>query len=117
MWAAKCRCEVGERAGMSALPAKEVVFSENAVRWTCLTCRKQFWVKVATIFGLKRSGDLTALFMLHWIRYAMHTGLIEEMSGTLKAAKTLSATRCASYTSVKKDQRARARRQGHRVRV
>jgi transposase-like protein len=86
--------------------------------WTCLECRKQFSVKVGTIFedspiqlnkwlcamwliGNCKNGvssyeiarDLkvtqkTAWFMLHRIRYAMHHGTINKMSGTVEADET-----------------------------
>ena len=83
--------------------------------WTCLGCRKQFSVKVGTIFedspiGLDKwlsamwlladckngvssyevGRDLqvtqrTAWFMLHRIRYAQHHGTINKMTGTVEA--------------------------------
>jgi hypothetical protein len=83
--------------------------------WTCLACRKQFSVKVGTIFedsaiGLDKwltamwllatckngissyevARDLkvtqrTAWFMLQRIRHAMHTGSINKMTGTIEA--------------------------------
>ncbi len=86
--------------------------------WTCLECRKQFSVKVGTIFedspialnkwlcamwmiGNCKNGvssyeiarDLevtqkTAWFMLHRLRYAMHHGTINKMSGTVEADET-----------------------------
>ncbi len=86
--------------------------------WKCLDCQKQFSVKVGTIFedspvGLdkwlcamwlvanckngvssyKIARDLkvtqtTAWFMRHRIRYAMHTGSINKMSGTVEADET-----------------------------
>jgi len=86
--------------------------------WTCLECRKQFSVKVGTIvedspiqlnkwlcamwmIGNCKNGvssyeiakalqvtQKTAWFMLHRLRYAMHNGTINKMSGTVEAAET-----------------------------
>jgi transposase-like protein len=86
--------------------------------WTCLECRKQFSVKVGTIFedspiqlnkwlcamwmiGNCKNGvssyeiaralevtQKTAWFMLHRIRYAMHHGTINKMSGNVEADET-----------------------------
>ena len=83
---------------------KKVSFIKTRMLWTCLKCRKQFSVKVGTIFEdsaipldkwlvamwlianckngissyeLSRGVKVTqrsAWFMLHRIRYAMHTG-------------------------------------------
>ena len=97
---------------------KRVSFIQSRMLWTCLACRKQFSVKVGTIFedspiGLDKwlaamwlianckngissyevGRDLkvtqrTAWFMLHRIRYAMHNGTINKMSGTVEADET-----------------------------
>jgi len=86
--------------------------------WKCLDCKKQFSVKVGTIFedspiGLDKwmtamwmlanckngissyeiARDLkvtqkTAWFMLHRIRYAQHQGSINKMTGTVEADET-----------------------------
>ena len=86
--------------------------------WRCKACRKQFTVKVGTIFedsplGLDKwlpafwlelaskkdfsSYQLaraikvtqrTAWFMLHRIRYAMHHGTINKMTGEVEADET-----------------------------
>jgi transposase-like protein len=86
--------------------------------WTCLECRKQFSVKVGTIFedsavaldkwltamwmvGNCKNGissyevarhlkvtQRTAWFMLRRIRYAMHTGSIDKMTGAVEADET-----------------------------
>jgi hypothetical protein len=86
--------------------------------WKCLDCQKQFSVKVGTIFedspvGLDKwlcamwlvanckngvssyeiARDLkvtqtTAWFMLHRIRYAMHTGSINKLSGEVEVDET-----------------------------
>src|SRR6266478_4003810 len=98
--------------------SKRLSFLKTRLMWTCLECRKQFSVKVGTIFedsaiGLDKwlvgmwlvanckngissyelGKDLkvtqrTAWFMLHRIRYAMHTGSINKMSGTVEADET-----------------------------
>ena len=97
---------------------KRVSYVSTRCTWTCLACRKQFSVKVGTIFedspiplnkwlcamwmvGNCKNGvssyeiarDLkvtqkTAWFMLHRIRYAMHHGTINKMSGTVEADET-----------------------------
>src|SRR5580658_3063528 len=98
--------------------SKRLSFLKSRLMWTCLSCRKQFSVKVGTIFedsavplnkwltamwlvGNCKNGissyeiarDLqvtqrTAWFMIHRIRYAMHTGSINKMSGTVEADET-----------------------------
>jgi len=97
---------------------KRVSYVSTRCTWTCLACRKQFSVKVGTIFedspiqlnkwlcamwmiGNCKNGvssyeiarDLkvtqkTAWFMLHRLRYAMHHGTINKMSGTVEADET-----------------------------
>lgn len=97
---------------------KKLSFLETRLMWTCLGCRKQFSVKVGTIFedsaiGLDKwlcamwllanckngvssyeiAKDLqvtqkTAWFMLHRIRYAQHHGTINKMTGTVEADET-----------------------------
>ncbi len=97
---------------------KRLSFLKTRLMWKCLDCQKQFSVKVGTIFedspvGLDKwlcamwlvanckngvssyeiARDLkvtqtTAWFMLHRIRYAMHTGSINKMSGTVEADET-----------------------------
>jgi len=97
---------------------KKVSFIKTRMLWTCLKCRKQFSVKVSTIFedsAIKLDKWLTAMwlvanckngissyelardlevtqrtawFMLHRIRYAMHTGSINKMTGTVEADET-----------------------------
>src|SRR5712692_1086551 len=98
--------------------SKRLSFLKTRRTWTCLVCRKQFSVKVGTIFedspiGLDKwlcamwllanckngvssyevGRDLkvtqrTAWFMLHRIRYAQHTGTINKMTGTVEADET-----------------------------
>ncbi len=97
---------------------KRLSYVTTRYTWTCLACRKQFSVKVGTIFedspiqlnkwlcamwmiGNCKNGvssyeiarDLqvtqkTAWFMLHRLRYAMHHGTINKMSGTVEADET-----------------------------
>jgi transposase-like protein len=97
---------------------KKLSFLKTRLMWTCLTCRKQFSVKVGTIFedsaiplnkwltamwlvGNCKNGissyelarDLqvtqrTAWFMLQRIRHAMHTGSINKMTGEIEADET-----------------------------
>src|SRR5216684_8809101 len=97
---------------------KRLSFVWTRLTWTCLECRKQFSVKVGTIFedspiGLDKwltamwmlanckngvsSYEIaralevtqkTAWFMLHRIRYAMHHGTINKMTGTVEADET-----------------------------
>ena len=93
-------------------------FLKTRLMWKCLECRKQYSVKVGTIFedspiGLDKwlcamwmlanckngvsSYDVaralevtqkTAWFMLHRIRYAVHHGTINKMTGTVEADET-----------------------------
>lgn len=102
----------------SRCESKRLSFLETRLMWKCLDCQKQFSVKVGTIFedspvGLDKwlcamwlvanckngvssyeiARDLkvtqtTAWFMLHRIRYAMHTGSINKMTGTVEADET-----------------------------
>lgn len=97
---------------------KEVTFMASVQRWNCKGCRKQFSVKVGTIFedspiGLDKwlvgiwlivnakNGisscevaralgvtQKTAWFLLHRIRLAMKTGSIEKMDGTVEVDET-----------------------------
>jgi transposase-like protein len=98
--------------------SKRLSFLKTRLIWKCLDCRKQFSVKVGTIFedsavpldkwlvamwlvGNCKNGissyevakDLrvtqrTAWFMLHRIRHAQHTGSISKMSGKIEADET-----------------------------
>jgi transposase-like protein len=97
---------------------KRLSFLRTRLVWTCLECRKQFSVKVGTIFEdsaigldkwltamwmLANSKDgvssyevaralqvtqKTAWFMLHRIRFAQHHGTIDKMSGGVEADET-----------------------------
>jgi len=97
---------------------KKLSFLKTRLMWTCLACRKQFSVKVGTIFEdsaigldkwltamwllanckngvssyeIARALQITqksAWFMLQRIRFAQHTGSIRKMSGTVEADET-----------------------------
>ncbi len=97
---------------------KKLSFLKTRLMWTCLGCRKQFSVKVGTIFEDSAIGldkwlcamwmlanckngvssyevaralqvtQKTAWFMLHRIRYAQHQGSINKMTGTVEADET-----------------------------
>ena len=98
--------------------SKRLSFVKTRLTWTCLQCRKQFSVKVGTIFedspiglnkwltamwmlGNCKNGvssyeigralqvtQKTAWFMLHRIRHAQHSGSINKMSGEIEADET-----------------------------
>ena len=98
--------------------SKRLSFLKTRLMWTCLECRKQFSVKVGTIFEDSAIGldkwltamwllanckngvssyeigralsvtQKTAWFMLHRIRYAQHHGTINKMTGTVEADET-----------------------------
>jgi len=97
---------------------KKLSFLRTRLMWTCLGCRKQFSVKIGTIFedspipldkwicamwmlanckngvsSYEIANDLkvtqkTAWFMLQRIRHAMHTGSINKMTGEIEADET-----------------------------
>ena len=97
---------------------KRLSFLQTRLMWKCLDCKKQFSVKVGTIFedspvGLDKwltamwmlanckngisSYEIgrglsvtqkTAWFMLQRIRYAMHHGSFNKMTGTVEADET-----------------------------
>jgi transposase-like protein len=90
-------------------------FLQTRLMWKCLDCKKQFSVKVGTIFAESPIGldkwlcamwmlanckngvssyeiaralqvtQKTAWFMLHRIRYAIHHGTFNKMTGTVEA--------------------------------
>jgi transposase-like protein len=98
--------------------SKDLSFLKTRLMWTCLECRRQFSVKVGTIFEDSAIGldkwltalwllanckngvpsyeiaralnvtQKTAWFMLHRIRYAQHHGTINKMTGTVEADET-----------------------------
>ena len=98
--------------------SKRLSFLSSRSMWKCLDCKKQFSVKVGTIFedspiGLDKwlcamwmlanckngvssyeiaraleVSQKAAWFMLQRIRHAMHTGSINKMSGSIEADET-----------------------------
>src|ERR1700719_4502842 len=98
--------------------SKRLSFLKTRLMWKCLDCKKQFSVKVGTIFEDSAVGldkwlcamwmlanckngvssyevaralevtQKTAWFMLQRIRYAMHHGTINKMTGTVEADET-----------------------------
>lgn len=118
---------------------KKLSFLKTRLMWTCLSCRKQFSVKVGTIFedspvhlnkwltamwlvGNCKNGvssyeiarDLgvtqaTAWFMLHRIRYAMHTGSINKMTGTVEADETFIGGKARFMHAHKREEKIKGR--------
>ena len=114
--------------------AKRHSFLKTRLMWKCLECRKQFSVKVGTIFEDSpvsldkwlcamwmlancKNGvssyevadalgvtQKTAWFMLHRIRYAIHHGTINKMRGTVEADETFIG---AAARNMHADKRAR----------
>jgi transposase-like protein len=98
--------------------SKRASFLKTRLIWKCYECKKQYSVKVGTIFEDSAIGldkwlcamwmlanckngissyevgralevtQKTAWFMLHRIRYAQHHGTINKMSGTVEADET-----------------------------
>src|SRR5271170_995901 len=98
--------------------SKNAVFLSTRLMWKCRDCKKQYSVKVGTIFEDSAIGldkwlcamwmlanckngvssyevgralevtQKTAWFMLHRIRYAVHHETINKMSGTVEADET-----------------------------
>ncbi len=119
--------------------SKRLSFLSTRLMWTCLECHKQFSVKVGTIFedspvGLDKwlaamwlvanckngissyevGRDLqvtqrTAWFMLHRIRYAMHTGSINKMTGTVEADETFIGGKARFMHKHKRERKIRGR--------
>lgn len=117
----------------------KVSFIKSRMLWTCLACRKQFSVKVGTIFedsaiGLDKwltamwllanckngissyelAKDIkvtqrSAWFMLQRIRHAMHTGSINKMTGTIEADETFIGGKARFMHAHKREQKIRGR--------
>jgi transposase-like protein len=98
--------------------SRRLSFLSTRLMWKCLDCQKQFSVKVGTIFEDSAIGlakwlvamwmlanckngissyevarglsvtQKTAWFMLQRIRYAMHHGSFDKMTGTVEADET-----------------------------
>jgi transposase-like protein len=71
---------------------RRLSFLKTRLMWKCLDCKKQFSVKVGTIFEDSPVGlgvtQKTAWLMLQRIRYAMHHGTFNKMTGTVEADET-----------------------------
>src|SRR5579863_4471252 len=119
--------------------SKRLSFLKTRLMWKCLDCRKQFSVKVGTIFedspiGLDKwlcamwlvanckngvssyeiARDLkvtqtTAWFMIHRIRYAMHTGSINKMTGTVEADETFIGGKARFMHAHKREEKIKGR--------
>jgi len=119
--------------------SKRLSFLSTRLMWKCLDCKKQFSVKVGTIFedsaiGLDkwltamwlvanckngissyevaralRVTQRTAWFMLHRIRYAMHTGGINKMTGTVEADETFVGGRARFMHADRRSEKIRGR--------
>jgi transposase-like protein len=118
---------------------KRLSFVTTRRTWTCLECRKQFSVKVGTIFedspiqlskwlsamwmiGNCKNGvssyeiaralqvtQKTAWFMLHRIRYAMHHGTINKMTGIVEADETFIGGKARNMHAGKRAQKIHGR--------
>jgi transposase-like protein len=114
-------------------------FLQTRLLWKCLDCKKQFSVKVGTIFedspigldkwlcamwmlGNCKNGvssyeigralkvtQKTAWFMLHRIRYAMHHGSIDKMTGTIEADETFIGGKARNMHSDKREEKIHGR--------
>jgi transposase-like protein len=119
--------------------SKRLSFVKTRLTWTCLECRKQFSVKVGTIFedsaiGLDKwlcalwmianckngissyeiGKDLgvtqkSAWFMLHRIRYAMKTGTFAKLSGHVEADETFIGAKARNMHANKRAQKIHGR--------
>lgn len=117
---------------------KRLSFLQTRLMWKCLDCKKQFSVKVGTIFedspiGLDKwlcgmwmiANDKngvssyevgkalgitqrSAWFLLHRIRYAMHTGTFAKLSGEVEIDETFIGGKARNSTrqSVRKRSKA-----------
>ncbi len=115
--------------------------------WKCRSCKKQFSVKVGTIFedspiGLDKwltaiwmlanckngvsSYELhraigvtqkTAWFMLHRIRAAMHTGTFEKLSGEVEADETFIGGKARNMHKKKREEKIQGRGSSGKVAV
>ena len=119
--------------------SKRTSFLQTRKIWKCLDCKKQFSVKVGTIFedspiGLDKwlcaiwlitnckngvsSYEIhraigvtqkTAWFMLHRIRVAMQTGSFEKMSGTVEADETFVGGKAKNMHKSKREKKIQGR--------
>ena len=114
--------------------SKRLSFLTSRRMWKCLDCKKQFSVKVGTIFedspiGLDkwlaamwmlanckngvssyeiaraiRVTQKTAWFMLQRLRHAMHTGSIDKMTGEIEADETFIGGKARNMHTDKREQ-------------
>jgi transposase-like protein len=119
--------------------SKRLSFLSTRMMWKCLDCQKQFSVKVGTIFedsAIPLDKWLTAMwmvanckngvssyevaralevsqkaawFMLHRIRYAMHTGSINKMTGTVEADETFIGGKARNMHAGKRERKIHGR--------
>jgi transposase-like protein len=119
--------------------SKRLSFLKTRLMWKCLDCKKQFTVKVGTIFedspiGLDkwlcamwllanckngvssyeivRDLDVTqktAWFMLQRLRHAMHTGSINKMTGEIEADETFIGGKARNMHKSKREQKIHGR--------
>jgi len=119
--------------------SKKSSFLKTRLLWKCLDCKKQYSVKVGTIFEdsaigldkwlcamwmlanckngissyeIARCLEVTqksAWFMLQRIRHAMHHGTINKMSGTIEADETFIGGAARFMHAHKRDEKIRGR--------
>jgi len=119
--------------------SKRLSFLQTRLMWKCLDCKKQFSVKVGTIFedspisldkwlvamwmlanckngisSYEIARDLkvtqkTAWFMLHRIRYAQHHGSIDKKTGTVEADETFIGGKARFMHKSKREEKIRGR--------
>jgi len=119
--------------------SKKHSFLKTRLMWKCRECKKQFSVKVGTIFEDSAIGldkwlcamwmlanckngvssyevaralevtQKTAWFMLQRIRYAMHTGSVNKMTGTVEADETFIGGKARNMHANKKAEKIHGR--------
>jgi transposase-like protein len=119
--------------------SKKASFLKTRLMWKCLACKKQYSVKVGTIFEDSAIGldkwlcamwmlanckngissyevaralevtQKTAWFMLQRIRYAMHHGTINKMSGRVEADETFIGGAARFMHKHRRDEKIRGR--------
>ncbi len=120
---------------------KKSLFLKTRLLWKCRDCKKQYSVKVGTIFEDSAIGldkwlcamwmlancknrvssyevaralevtQKTAWFMLHRIRFAQHHGTIDKMTGTVEADETFLGGK-ARFMHADKQRKSRIRKVG-----
>ena len=131
---AALRWENGE-AVCPRCQSKRTSFLSTRLMWKCLDCKKQFSIKVGTIFedspiGLDKwlcamflianckngvssyeiARDIhvmqrTAWFMLQRIRHAMHTGTFNKLSGQIEADETFIGGKARNMHATKRSEK------------